>query len=158
MIIENKYIDDIHRIWKENNNGYITPESNQIAVNENEILKVVWRENNITMAYVAVYLEKDFCKKEGYPNKIENMPDKVAYIWEVVTDKKYRGKGIATKLMKYVINKYKGYSIFSCIDLSNAFSLRLHEKNGFVPLYEFEEKENNCISTYIMMIRKEEIK
>lgn len=26
MIIENKFLDDIQRIWKENNNGYITYE------------------------------------------------------------------------------------------------------------------------------------
>ena len=154
MIIENEYLDDIQKIWKENNNGYITYESNRIAINDNNILKIVYRENDITMAYAAIYFGKDFCEKEEYPNKIENMPDKVAYIWEIVTDKKYSGKGIATKVMEYVINKYKDYSIFSCIDLSNISSLKLHNKNGFVPLYEFEEKSNDNVSKYVMMIRK----
>lgn len=153
MIIENDYFEDIQKIWKENNNGYITYESNQMAINDNNMLKIVYREKKITMAYTTIYFGKDFCDKEEYPNKIENMPDKVAYIWEIVTDKKYAGKGIATKLMEYVINKYKDYTIFSCVDLSNISSLKLHEKNGFVPLYEFEEKENNRVSTHIMMIR-----
>ena len=144
----------LKKIWQENNNGYITLESNQIALNEDKILKIVWRENNITMAYIAIYLGKDFCEKEGYPNKIENMPDKVAYIWEIVTDKRYANRGIATKLIEYIINKYEGYTIFSCIDLSNGSSLKVHQKNGFMSLYEFEEKENNCVSTYTMMIRE----
>ena len=153
MIIENDYIEDIQKIWKENNSGYITYESNQIAINDNSMLKIVYRENNVTMAYAAIYFGKDFCEKEEFPNKIENMPDKVAYIWEIVTDKKYTGKGIATKLLEYIIEKYKDYSIFSCIDLSNISSLKLHEKSGFVPLYKFEEKENNRVSKHVMMIR-----
>lgn len=153
MIIENDYIEDIQKIWKENNSGYITYESNQIAINDNSMLKIVYRENNVTMAYAAIYFGKDFCEKEEFPNKIENMPDKVAYIWEIVTDKKYTGKGIATKLLEYIIEKYKDYSIFSCVDLSNISSLKLHEKSGFVPLYKFEEKENNRVSKHVMMIR-----
>ena len=30
MIVENKYLEDIKRIWKENNSGYITEESNEM--------------------------------------------------------------------------------------------------------------------------------
>ena len=33
MIVENKYLEDIKRIWKENNSGYITKESNEFVVN-----------------------------------------------------------------------------------------------------------------------------
>lgn len=154
MIIENDYLDDIQRIWKENNNGYITYKSNQTAINNNDMLKIVYREDDITMAYIIIYFGKDFCEKEEFPNKIENMPDKVAYIWEIVTDKNYAGKGIATKLIEYIINRYRDYSIFSCIDLSNTSSLRLHNKNGFVPLYEFDKKEDNHVSTHVIMMRK----
>jgi len=154
MIIRNDYFDDIQRIWKENNNGYITYESNQMAINDDNMLKIVYRENNITMAYAIIYFGKDFCEKDGYPNMIKNMPDKVAYIWEIVTDKNYAGKGIATKLIEYVINNYKDYFIFSCVDLSNISSLKLHTKNGFIPMYEFEENENDYVSVHVMMIRK----
>lgn len=37
--------------------------------------------------YIAVYKGNDFCELEKFPIKIENMPDKAAYIWEVVTKK-----------------------------------------------------------------------
>lgn len=155
MIIENEYFDDIQKIWKENNNGYISYKSNQITINDNKMLKLVWRENNVTMAYVSVYFGKDFCEKEEYPNKIEDMPDKVAYIWEIVTDKKYMGRGIASKLLNYVIERYEDHSIYSCINLNNKASLRLHKKNGFKLLYEFEKEENEKkTKNYVMMIRK----
>lgn len=32
MIVENQYLEDIKKIWKENNNGYITKESNQMLL------------------------------------------------------------------------------------------------------------------------------
>ena len=37
--------------------------------------------------YIAVYQGNDFCKIEGFPNKMEDMSENVAYIWEVVTRK-----------------------------------------------------------------------
>lgn len=151
MIIENDYIDDIQKIWKENNSGYITYESNQMAINDEKMVKIVWRENEITMAYAIVYLGKDFCKRDEFPNKIKNMPEKTAYIWEIVTDKNYKGKGIASKLIQYIIEKYKGYYIYSCIDLSNIASLKLHKKYGFKDLYRFDKKYNNKMSSHVMM-------
>ena len=41
MIVENKYLEDIKRIWKENNSGYITEESNEMLINNDDILKIV---------------------------------------------------------------------------------------------------------------------
>ena len=41
------------------------------------------------------------------------------------------GKGIASKLMQYVLEKFKGYKIYSCIAKDNIPSLKLHEKYGF---------------------------
>ncbi len=55
MIVENNYFDDIKRIWKENNSGYITKESNEMLINNNNILKIVYIENEIPAGYVAVY-------------------------------------------------------------------------------------------------------
>ena len=157
MIIENAYFDDIQKIWKENNNGYITYESNQMAIKDEKMKQFVWRENDITMAYAIVYLGKDFCKKDEYPNQITNMPEKVAYIWEIVTDKNYTGKGIANHLIKYITEKYQDYTIYSCIDLTNIASLKLHEKNGFHILYEFEKRhDDGSISCHGMMVREGE--
>ena len=37
MIVENKYLEDIKRIWKENNSGYITEESNEMLINNDAV-------------------------------------------------------------------------------------------------------------------------
>lgn len=59
MVFENDYLDDIRRIWKENNSGYISNESNEKAIKDEGMNQFVWRENNVTMAYAIVYLGKD---------------------------------------------------------------------------------------------------
>ncbi len=83
------------------------------------------------------------------------MPEKVAYIWEIVTDKNYTGKGIANHLIKYITEKYQDFTIYSCIDLTNIASLKLHEKNGFHTLYEFEKRhDDGSISYHNMMVRE----
>lgn len=142
MIIENQYFDEIEKLWKDNNNGYIPYESNKTALKDDEMLKLVYEENGTIMGYCIVYLKKDFCEVEGYPNKIENMPNKVGYIWEIVSDKNHSGKGVATKMLEYVKEKFKGYTFYSCVDLRNTPSLNLNMKNGFEIIYEFEKKDN----------------
>ena len=47
MIIENQYLEDIKKIWKENNEGYITEESNNMLLNNRNILKMVYLEDDI---------------------------------------------------------------------------------------------------------------
>lgn len=54
------------------------------------------------------------------------MPDKVAYIWEVVTKKEFMGRGIAKKLLKY----------------------------GFKELCEFEQNNNNEMKKQIIFFNK----
>ena len=104
--------------------------------------------------YIAVYQGKNFLELEKFPNKIQNMPDKVAYIWEVVTRKEFMGRGIAKKLLTYVLDRFNNYTIYSCIHVNNIPSIRLHEKYGFKELYRFEEKIDNRITNHIMFIKK----
>ena len=47
MIVENQYLEDIQKILKENNSGYITEESNQMLLRNEKILKVVYLEENV---------------------------------------------------------------------------------------------------------------
>ena len=47
MIVENQYLEAIQKIWEENNSGYITQESNNILLNNDKILKIVYLEKNI---------------------------------------------------------------------------------------------------------------
>ena len=39
------------------------------------------------------------------------MPENVVYIWEVVTRKEVTGKGIAKKLLAYVLDKFNNDNI-----------------------------------------------
>ena len=156
MIVENDYLEDIQRIWKENNSGYISYESNQQAITDKNMKQLVWRENEITMAYAILYFGKDFCELEKFPNQIGSIPEKMLYIWEIVTDKKYSGRGIANKLMEYITSKYSDFTMYSCIDLTNIASLKLHEKNGFKPLYKFETEKEGIKKEHYMMCRSSE--
>ena len=81
------------------------------------------------------------------------MPEKVAYIWEVVTKKEFTGRGIAKKLLTYVLDKFDGYTIFSCIDVNNIPSIHLHKKNDFNELYRFEQIIGNKIEEHIMFVK-----
>ena len=47
MIVENQYLEDIQKIWEENNSGYISEESNQMLLKNKKILKVVYLEENL---------------------------------------------------------------------------------------------------------------
>ncbi len=147
MIIENECLDQIEKIWQGNNKGYIGYECNQRSIKDDKMLKIVYEEENLALGYCVLYFEKDFCELEKYPNKIKNMPDKIAYVWEIVTDKNHIGKGIATSILNYIKDKFKGYSIYSCINLSNIPSLKLHSKIGFNTIYKFNQDNDE----YAMM-------
>lgn len=82
------------------------------------------------------------------------MPDKVAYIWEVVTKKEFMGRGIAKNLLSYVLDKFENYTIYSCIDVKNIPSLKLHQKNGFKELYRFLKTEDEKTSEHIILVRE----
>ena len=100
-----------------------------------------------------MYQGNDFCEIEGFPNKIENMPQNIVYIWKVVTRKEFMGRGIAKKLLAYVLDKFNNYTIYSCINVNNMPSIRLHEKYGFKELCRFEEKRDNKIKQHIMFVK-----
>ena len=100
-----------------------------------------------------MYQGNNFCEIEGFPNKVEDMPENVVYIWEVVTRKEFMGRGIAKKLLAYVLDKFNNYTIYSCINVNNIPSIRLHEKYGFKELYRFEEKGDNERKQQIMFVK-----
>ncbi len=141
MIVENKYLEEIRKIWEDNNSGYISKDSNEILIKNNDILKIVYLEDKVPAGYVGIYTKNDFCSVEGYPDKIDKN-DKVVYIWEIIIDKKFAGKGIASKLIEYVLNKYKNYKVYSCINKNNTPSLNLHKKYGFKDAYQFKDEKD----------------
>lgn len=151
MIIENNNYDDIRKLYIDNNENYITEESNEYGIQDENMLKLVCIEDEIPKGYAIICFDKNFCKLEEYPNKIKDMPDKIAYIWAILTDKKYAIKGIASKLLKYAIEKFYDYTFYSCIEKENTASIKLHEKFGFKKIYNFKGKYfENRISNEIM--------
>lgn len=147
MIVENEYLNQIEKIWQGNNKGYIGYDCNQRSIKDDKMLKIVFERENLALGYCVLYFEKDFCELEKYPNKISYMPDKIAYIWEIVTDKEHLQEGIATSILNYIKDKFKEYSIYSCINLSNVPSLNLHLKMGFNTIYKFKQENDE----YAMM-------
>ena len=79
------------------------------------------------------------------------MTKNVVYIWEVVTRKEFMERGIAKKLLAYVLDKFNNYTIYSCINVNNIPSIRLHEKYGFKELYRFEEKREDKIKQQLCL-------
>lgn len=151
MIIENSKYNDIRKLFKENNENYITKWSNEHGIEDKNMLKLVYNEDNISKGYVIICFDRDFCNIEEYPNRIENMPENIAYIWEILVDKKYAGQGIGSCLLKYAIDKFPKHTFYSCIEKENIASIKLHEKFGFKAIYNFVgEPFNNKIPNEIM--------
>ena len=154
MIIENDCYDEIRELFINNNDGFITKASNEEGISNHQMLKLLLKEENVAKAYAIICLDRNFCKLDDYPNRIENMPEKVAYVWEIVTNKKYAGKGYASMLMEYAIQKYQGYTFYSCVDENNTASMKLHEKFGFRPIYSFKyEMKKGKFETEVMLVR-----
>ena len=151
MIIENSNYDDIRNLFRENNEDYITEWSNEHGIEDQNMLKLVWKVDNVAKGYAIICFDKNFCEIEEYPNRIENMPENIAYIWEILVDKKYAGQGIGSSLLKYAIEKFPKHTFYSCIEKENIASIKLHEKFGFKEIYNFVgEPFNNKIPNEIM--------
>lgn len=151
MIIENSNYNDIRKLFKENNEDYITEWSNEHGIEDKNMLKLVYNEDNISKGYAIICFDKNFCEIEEYPNKIENMPENIAYIWEILVDKKYAGQGVGSFILKYAIDKFSKHTFYSCIEKENIASIKLHEKLGFKAIYSFVgEPFNNKIPNEIM--------
>ena len=58
MIVENQYLEEFQQIWEENNSGYITQESNNILLNNDKILKIVYLSGKLL-------LEKNLWEEES---------------------------------------------------------------------------------------------
>lgn len=155
MIVENKYLDEIRKIWKENNSGYISKKSNDTALSHEKMIPIVYLEDGEAAGYVIVYQGNDFCKLEDFPDQIQNTSDKIAYVWEIAVKKQFAGKGIGKKLIQYVIEKFQGYTLYSCININNLPSLNLHKKYGFSELYYFDEEDKGKKVKHTMMERKD---
>ena len=138
MILENSNYEEIRRLFEENNGNYITKWSNEHGINDTDMLKLLYVDDKgRALGYAIISFDRNFCDVEEYPNKIDNMPDLIGYIWEVLVDKNHGGQGIGSALLEYALNKYPNHTFYSCIEEENIPSRKLHEKLGFKEIYSF---------------------
>lgn len=140
MITENINLEQAKEIYDSSNKEFITEESNNTAIEDENMKNYLYYEDNDNtkaLGYVTIYEKCDFIQKEEFDVQIDNINEDSVYIWEIGTRKGYEGRGIATKLLKYVIAKYKGQDIYTCLDEKNVPSIKIHEKVGFRKVKEF---------------------
>ncbi len=140
MITENINLNQVKEIYNSSNKKFISEESNNTAIEDKSMKNYLYYDDenkDVALGYVTVYESSDFIQKEEFDVIIENINPNSVYIWEIGTRKGYEGRGIATKLLKHVIKKYKGKDIYTCLDLENIPSIKIHEKVGFKKVKEF---------------------
>lgn len=141
MIINGKNnLDQVKQIYNSSSKKFISEESNNSAINDEHMVNYLYYEDlepNIALGYVTVYESNDFIKKEEFDVTIGDIKPDSVYIWEIGTRKGYEGRGIASKLLNFVKEKYSGRDIYTCLDEVNAASIRIHEKVGFKKEKEF---------------------
>lgn len=140
MITENINLEQVKEIYNSSSKEFISEDSNDIALKDKSMKNYLYYEeedNTKALGYVTIYESCDFIQKEEFDVKVEGINENSVYIWEIGTRKGYEGRGIATKLLKYVIEKYKGHDIYTCLDEKNVASIRIHEKVGFKKIKEF---------------------
>lgn len=140
MIKENINLEQVKDIYNSSGKEFISQESNDLAVQNENMKNYLYYENEgdiCALGYVTVYEACDFIQMEEFDVVIDDIDKDSVYIWEIGTRKGYEGRGIATKLLKYVVEKYKGRDIYTCLDEKNVPSIRIHEKVGFKKVKEF---------------------
>lgn len=151
MIVENTEIEQLKQIFKENHGQYLT-DKNAIS---SDMLKVVYEQDKEALGYAVIYEGIDFCEKEQYNLKIEDIQMPCVYIWQLATKKGFEGQGIANHILQYVVEKFKNYEIYACVNIQNVASMKVHCKNGFIPIKYFEEQKKDGRIDKNLMLRRE---
>ncbi len=107
-------------------------DTNAIVLNEyGSFLKDLEEENKYM--YVCIEDEKVVAFLYVYTQKNKLMKEEVAHFTYLFVEEEYRGKGIATNLLKTAIKDFKNIqlNVFS----NNTLAVKLYEKLGFKPFY-----------------------
>lgn len=112
-----------------------------------------------------VYVDRD--NIAGYCICEKNIPDKISKLDGVTTHNhgylvafavhpEHRGKKIADKLIKTVLDKAKKRftGVYSMTSTANIASQKLHERNGFVKIKKIEDKSRKKDVRSIIYLRK----
>lgn len=145
-ILENVKLNELAKIFDDNNQNYV---SDKDCIFDDKFLKIVAIENDEAVGYITIYLNTDFIQKEEYPINY-SVKEKSIYIWNGITKKGHEGKGIQTKLLSYLKNKFRGFDIYSVVDINNIASTKMHNKNGFKPLLNFSKEYDGIIEHFTL--------
>lgn len=143
-ILENKYLEQIEKILKENHQKYLSV-NGQSRAKELNLQRYCLVEKDEVLGYITIYIGADFLEKENFPLSLNDISKDVVYIWSINTKKGYEGKGVASKLIEYTCDKFKNSNIYSCIDITNHVSMKIHSKYGFIPVEYFLHKEHRYL-------------
>jgi len=125
--LSKKDIDDIHRL----DERFGTPWSNELYI------------ERLSMYPELGYGAYHHGKLIGFV-LAKRLPSGDLVISRIVVDKKFEGKGIATKLMRRIDTKRKR-NIHSTVRIGNERSINLHKRSGFRTLsdnfYTFKDGE-----------------
>lgn len=113
---------------------------------ENQInyFKQLLAKNNIGFyAYVNdVCVNRNWVQTKGIinisPFVQEILHEGYIYIHAVETDKNYRGKGIQTTIIKFIINEFYNKKVLIAINQNNLPSLRTVRKNNFQVIRKYD--------------------
>lgn len=86
-------------------------------------------------------IDKDNNKVAGYVFVYDSRSESKGFIWTLNVNKKYRGYGIGSKLIKDAINKYSGIDLVVYRD--NKVALDMYKKNGFIIIGNGNEQDGS---------------
>ncbi|MBM0868838.1 ribosomal protein S18 acetylase RimI-like enzyme [Staphylococcus auricularis] len=87
-------------------------------------------ERRLEDAWMQIDMDDDI-RELGQPMPLEEANDDEWYIETVATFPEYRGRGVATGLIKHVVNEHPEYKWSLNCDEENTNALRLYKKLGF---------------------------
>lgn len=137
-VLKNVNLEEVRKIYDSSTKEFISEQSNNEAVTDKNMENYLYYIDGIKEAvgYITIYTKSDFIEQEEFKVSLDVKEGSV-YIWEIGTKKGYEGRGIATSLVKYIMNIYDKVDIYSVVDSKNIGSVKIHEKLGFKPVETF---------------------
>ena len=137
-VLKNVNLEEVKKIYNSSTKEFISEESNNEAVTDKNMENYLYYldDGKEAVGYITIYTKSNFIEQEEFDVTLPVKEGSV-YIWEIGTKKGYEGRGIATNLVKYIINIYNNVDIYSVVDVENIGSVKIHEKLGFKPVESF---------------------
>lgn len=148
-IKENVFLDDLEKIFDENQNNNVFDKT---CIKSPEFLKIVCLFNDIPLGYVAIYPKNNFMEKEGLKVNFSVEPNAV-YIWHIAVKKAFEGKGVASLLMQEVVKRFSAHPIYSVMEEMNSPAILIHQRMGFKPFAKFKKKYAGLPVNLLLMKR-----